>query len=124
MSMLRSIRYDLRASDTYQSKHFINRSVKENTPTLNCSAAVEVWSMADEGRLCNFAELKSLDISSGYSGRYAKISIHDCKDPSESCYTSGWLRAVARMFNHLADNMDRLPTHEQTIATMVANRME
>lgn len=44
-------------------------------------------------------------------------------DDTNTAHNSDWLRAVARMLDHLADNMDRLPTHEQTIAMMVANRM-
>jgi hypothetical protein len=125
MSMLKRISYGLQASDICKWKSFVNRSEKDNTSSLDCSASVEVWSLTDEGHVCDFTELKSLNIyCSGYNAMSAKITLNERSDISECKYTSDWLRAVARMFNHLADNMDRLPTHEQTIATMVANRME
>ncbi len=54
----------------------------------------------------------------------AEIKLDESRLSSLDAFNSDWLRAVARMFNHLADNMDRLPTHEQTIATMVANKLE
>lgn len=41
-----------------------------------------------------------------------------------AAHNSDWLRAVARMFHHLADNMDQLPTKTQTIAQMVANKLD
>ena len=125
MSMLNKITYGLQASDICKWKSFANRSATSHTASLDCSASVGVWSLSDEGHVCDFTELKSLNIyCSGYNAMSAKITLNERSDISEGKYTSDWLRAVARMFNHLADNMDRLPTHEQTIATMVANKLE
>jgi hypothetical protein len=66
------------------------------------------------GKNSNSAVLGNADIK--LSGTFS--------DGTNTAHNSDWLRAVARMFNHLADNMDCLPTHEQTIATVVANKLE
>lgn len=66
------------------------------------------------GRNKNKAVLGNADIK--LSGTF--------EDTTNAAHNSDWLRAVARMFNHLADNMDQFPTHTQTIAQMVANKLD
>lgn len=69
--------------------------------------------MCIRGKNKNSAVLGNADIK--VSGTFG--------DSTNTAHNSDWLRAVARMLDHLADNMDRLPNHAQTIATMVANKM-
>lgn len=97
-------------------------SGKSSPQTLSLSAQLTVEMSA---HLCAIKEL----CIRGKNRNSAVLGNADIKlsgtfgDENNTAHNSDWLRAVARMLDHLADNMDRLPTHEQTIAMMVTNKM-
>lgn len=108
-SLIGSVQYHLRSSD-------ICTTATKGAQQLSLTTHLKAKALST---CCSIEELKIVGVNSNN----ADLGSADIKVSSNKL-SSDWLRAVARMFNHLADNMDRLPTHEQTIATMVANRME
>lgn len=115
MSLITSVIYNLQASDICQTagkgtQQSLSLATHLKAKAFSTYRSVE--SLKIVGKNSNGADLGSAD-----------INISSNRLTGSATHSPDWLRAVARMFNHLADNMDRLPTHEQTIATMVANRM-
>jgi hypothetical protein len=88
--------------------------------TLKCWVTAKVTS-----RYCEIIEMvvKGKNSNSADMGS-ASISLSGTWDSNNAPHNSDWLRAVARMFNHLADNLDQLPTKNQIIAQMVANKLD
>jgi hypothetical protein len=116
MSMLGNAIYNLLATDYYST------SGRSSTQPITLSSTLTV-EMSD--RLCAIKELsvKGKNSNSAVLGS-AEIKLSGTfSDGTNTAHNSGWLRALARMFNHLADNMDRLPTPDQTLAMMVTNKM-
>ncbi len=108
--------YNLIATD------YCSTSGRSSTQPISLSSTLTV-EMSD--RLCAIKELsvKGKNSNSAILGS-AEVKLSGTfSDGTNTAHNSDWLRAVARMFNHLADNVDRLPTPDQTFAMMVTNRM-
>lgn len=116
MSSLGTITYKLSATDTStpSGKGLGSLSLRSDvTVTIN-SSVCDIKELAVRGKNQSDSVKGNADIK--LSGPFTNSNY--------SAHNSDWLRAVARMFNRLADNMDQLPTHTQTIAQMVANKLD
>ena len=117
MSSLGTITYNLSAKDTSTpsgGKGLGSLRLRSDVAVTINSLVCDIKELTVRGVNQSDSVKGNADIK--LSGTYTGCSC--------AAHNSDWLRAVARMFNRLADNMDQLPTHTQTIAQMVANKLD
>jgi hypothetical protein len=115
MNLLNSIEYSLASGDTYQTSGQVRQDI---------SLAVHLKVKAHKKSYFSIQDVKIV----GSNSNNAPLGSAEVKLASNSlndsvAFNSDWLRALARTLVHLADNVDRLPSPEQTVALMVASKM-